>query len=944
MDKEAVHILLVEDEAAHAELVRRAFWDVSHAGRVRLTVASNLAEAQACLAQGSPPDLVIADLVLPDGRGTSLLPTEDEATLLNTAHRLPVVIMTSHGDEHIAVEAMKAGALDYVVKSAETLANMPRVAERALREWGHIIERTRAEEALRESEEKYRLLTETADDIIFVNDVDGQFLFVNKAGQEISGYTEEELLGMKVTDLITSEYVAAMVKRRAGRTAGDQRVYLYQAEFVNKTGQRIPVEVSSSPLIKNDELAGILVAARDITARKRVEEQLRFQAQLLDSVRESVVATDLEGHVIYWGKGAETLYGYRAEEVVGKLVTFIVEPEDEQKEKERMRQVLEQGLWSGQYVHRRKDGSSFWADTVISLVTGKNGQPAGMIGIDRDITERKRLEDETLARWHEAETLRRASAAVAETRSLQETLTRILEQLERVVPYDSASVQLLGGGHMEIVSGRGFPDPEAVIGLKFPVPADNPNTLVVESRKPVILVNAPTAHSAFQEAPHDHIRAWLGVPLIVHNQLIGMLAVDSVEPESFSQDHVRLVTPFANQAAIAIQNAQLVEGLEAEVAARTAEIVAEKERSETILRSIDDVIVMTDPKMRIQYVNDAFTTVTGYTAAEALEQSMLDLMGGTLSEHTEQSIRLAQARGVVWQGEVTYWRKDGRSYDAALTIVPVRDAKGDLVGYVASHRDISQLKELDRARTRFIANVSHQLRTPVANMKVFASLLRTGRRPEKTERYVAVLEEQVDRLGRLIDDILEMTTLDSGQAITAWEPVSLFSVVGDTMTRYQSQAEASGVNLGAVPAPPDLPTVKGDPVRLTQALAELVENGIIFTPSGGHVTIEAGTAQAGGQDWVTIAVHDTGPGISSEEQKRVFDRFYRGSLSESGNIPGTGLGLSLVKEILRAHGGRVTVESPAAPLTTDEECRGSTFTLWLRPEPNHIDAEHRRPG
>jgi len=109
---------------------------------------------------------------------------------------------------------------------------------------------------------------------------------------------------------------------------------------------------------------------------------------------------------------------------------------------------------------------------------------------------------------------------------------------------------------------------------------------------------------------------------------------------------------------------------------------------------------------------------------------------------------------------------------------------------------------------------------------------------------------------------------------------------------------------------------------LVQALSEGVENAVTFTGAGGRVTIEARALEEEGEQWVTIVVRDTGPGISLEEQERVFDRFFRGKLAESGHVPGTGLGLSIAQEILRAHGGRVTVES--------KEGEGSTFTLWLR--------------
>jgi diguanylate cyclase (GGDEF)-like protein len=169
-------------------------------------------------------------------------------------------------------------------------------------------------------------------------------------------------------------------------------------------------------------------------------------------------------------------------------------------------------------------------------------------------------------RAQEADTLRQAGAAVAATLRPDETIARILLQLERVVPYDSASVLLWieapdrpGEGQLEIVGGRGWSDPAVVVGLRFPVPGDNPNTVVIQQRRPYILGDAPTAHAPFREDPHSHIRSWLGVPLIVRERVIGMLAVDSAQPDYFTPDHARLVSAFADQVAIAIENARLVE-------------------------------------------------------------------------------------------------------------------------------------------------------------------------------------------------------------------------------------------------------------------------------------------------------------------------------------------------------------------------------------------------
>ncbi|MFQ5409989.1 MAG: GAF domain-containing protein, partial [Anaerolineales bacterium] len=175
---------------------------------------------------------------------------------------------------------------------------------------------------------------------------------------------------------------------------------------------------------------------------------------------------------------------------------------------------------------------------------------------------RARLFEELERRAAEAETLRQASAVVVSTLRQEEAIKRILVQLERVVPYDSAAVLLLvsddeGQQFLEIVGGRGWPDPSVVLGIRFPVPGDNPNTIVIQERRPHILDDAPAVHAPFREDPHSHIRSWMGVPLLVGERTIGMLAVDSIQPHHFTAHHAQLVTAYADQVAIAVRNAQL---------------------------------------------------------------------------------------------------------------------------------------------------------------------------------------------------------------------------------------------------------------------------------------------------------------------------------------------------------------------------------------------------
>jgi PAS domain S-box-containing protein len=279
----APQVLLVEDEEAHAELIRRAF--EGFAKPYGLTTVGRLEEARAQIAAGVP-SLVIADLRLPDGNGVELVPAGEGPA------PYPVVVMTSHGDEQVAVEAMKAGVLDYVVKSEATLAQMPFVAERALREWGHVLEQRRMAEALRESEEHFRSLIDNAQDLVAIVGEDGVIQYVSNACRGMLGYEQGELTGTSMMALVHPDEVAAaqglleQVFVR-GRTLAPGRFRVRH----KSSGYRF---LESVGILHPHERAGrrAVVNSRDITARTLAEQaQARLEGQLRQSRRLETLGT-----------------------------------------------------------------------------------------------------------------------------------------------------------------------------------------------------------------------------------------------------------------------------------------------------------------------------------------------------------------------------------------------------------------------------------------------------------------------------------------------------------------------------------------------------------------------------------------------------------------------------------------------------------------------------
>jgi len=173
--------------------------------------------------------------------------------------------------------------------------------------------------------------------------------------------------------------------------------------------------------------------------------------------------------------------------------------------------------------------------------------------------EKFRILELTQQRAVASETLRKAGTVITEALETPETVNRILDQLKEVISYDTASVQLLDGSELEIIGGSGFADLGAVIGMRFPIPGNNPNTAVIETGKPLLLSEVGDVYAEFKKKPHDHIHSWLGVPLIFQERVIGLLAIDSSEPNRFAHEDISLVSAFANQVAVALENARTYE-------------------------------------------------------------------------------------------------------------------------------------------------------------------------------------------------------------------------------------------------------------------------------------------------------------------------------------------------------------------------------------------------
>lgn len=285
MPHDTTSILLIEDEDPHAELIQRAFEDQQP--HIQLQRARSLNEARRYML-ARPPSLIIADWRLPDGESMELLPnTFDPFT------SPPIILMTSYGNEKIAVEALKSGALDYVVKSPESMLDMPHLAERAIEQWAARAERARMQKALLDSESQFRLLAENASDMISRLSTDGHMLYVSPACEVILGYTPEELTGKLSYDLFHAEDRDMVMNIFNGRSVETTQTVTFRA--IHKKGHYVWLESTARAIL--DRATGsvleVQAASRDITERKKAEEALQIAH---DNLREAYERT-IEGWV-----------------------------------------------------------------------------------------------------------------------------------------------------------------------------------------------------------------------------------------------------------------------------------------------------------------------------------------------------------------------------------------------------------------------------------------------------------------------------------------------------------------------------------------------------------------------------------------------------------------------------------------------------------------------
>lgn len=359
--------------------------------------------------------------------------------------------------------------------------------------------------------------------------------------------------------------------------------------------------------------------------------------------------------------------------------------------------------------------------------------------------------------------------------------------------------------------------------------------------------------------------------------------------------------------------ADTISDLAGDLRAQVAEVSRQRDELDTVFGGMEEAVIVLGTDLTIQEMNDSAYLLTDIERGAALDKNLLHVFRNSNLQEIAEKVRASEARV---EGEIVLFRERELHLQVHGSIIS--GVTEDRTRIVLVLNDVSRLKELERIRKDFVANVSHELKTPITAVKGYVETLLEGayEEHETSQKFLNIVLRHVDRLTAIVEDLLVVSRLESASGPgPEFEPCDIGELLGNVASLHGVRAQDGGVEL-IVECPPDV-IIEADSPLLEQAVANLLDNALKYTETGGRVDISAAVED----DAVTISVRDSGIGIPEEHLDRIFERFYRVDKGRSQELGGTGLGLSIVKHIAAAHGGRVEVESV--------EGKGSGFTIIL---------------
>jgi PAS domain S-box-containing protein len=766
----------------------------------------------------------------------------------------------------------------------------------------------RAERRLAETHRQLTTsLVDEAPDGILIADFAGRLTEVNPAACHMLGYSRAELLGKPLSELF-----------HAGDADLRDLPEALESIVRRKDGAAVPVELRTRPLSDGRWQAHV----RDVSARRRVEEVLRERQSDLDRAQ-SVAGVgswrlDLRRDEVHWSDESYRIFGVPR----GTLLTYrgfleLVHPDDREHLDRSWRAALAGAPFDVE--HRIVvDGEVKWIRERAEVDFDGAGVPSRGIGTCQDISLRKRA-DEALQRAHdserrlraELEALTRAAAAVSEAvadlpRSDLATVLQVIARQAQTL----TDARYVGLG---IGTDPAVPfDPWIALGVPDDVArkiARNPRPIgllgVVARDNRIIRTRDLHAHAAFGGFPpgHPDMHSFLGVPIRFHGRPVGnFFLADKIGAEEFSVQDQRLIELLAARAGAAI-----------EIATRYVGEAFQRAWLQTVIDQLPEGIIIVDSDCTIVLRNRVAAALARRSGLVGTSDDRLydvrDPSGAPVQFDRTPARRALQGETLVGV-EYRIVGPDGRSVPVLVSATPLVTV-GEPAGAAIVFQDIRTLKELERLREEWTSVVAHDLRQPVAVIELTVDgLLRCNpdAAPERTLRGLERIKTSSRRLGRMIDDLLDASRIESRRLTVQPRLVDLAALVAGAVE--QARETLPGAPIRAVAEGPQPAWV--DPDRIQQVLDNLLSNAVKYGEPGREIRVDVAPREGA----VELVVTNHGEGVAPDQQRSLFCRFARTREAREGSVPGLGLGLYISRGIVEAHGGRMWVESTPGETTS----------------------------
>jgi PAS domain S-box-containing protein len=788
-----------------------------------------------------------------------------------------------------SVETDREGRLRYFLNNLVGVLGGGRLH----RAWGTQRDATAAREAdeeLRRGDERYRSLLENANDIIYSHDLQGNYLAINRAGSEATGYTREEILGgLNIARVVAPEHLELARRMTEQKLRDPSRPTVYEVDIISCDGRRLTLEVSTRIAYRDGRPVAVEGIARDVTERVRAaqeRERLLEEARAARDEAEEALARrrDVEERLRTLVDASASLLGSPQTEVVLPAVLTLSHRLVAADAYAIWRYNAEEATWG---VVASSGLSDDYSRDRIEVTPHTPQVPQGPLAVE-DV-----LADPTLDARHE--TYRREGIRSLLTLPLRAhgevigTLVFYYHEPRRFAHTDVIVATALANLSASAVRTAELYDEQRRLRGEAQA-AERRATFLAEAS--TLLSSSLDYEKTLEAVAHaavPWVADWCGVDILGEDGEVRRLAVAHVDPakvewarelaERYPYDPD---APNGIPEVLRTGRAELYEEIPDELLAAAAK----DEEHLRIMREIGFNSAMVVP---LAAHGRAFGAITFVTAESGRRYGPEDL---AFAEDLARRAALA----------------------------------------VENARLYRQAQEANRIKDEFLATLSHELRTPLTAIFGWASMLAAGNLNEhEATRAIAAIERNARAQRQIVEDVLDVSRIITGKLRLEMRPVELRALVQDAVESVRPAAEAKGVYLSMLLAP-DAGEVTADPDRLQQVMWNLLSNAVKFTTAGGRVEVEL--RRDGARN--TLRVSDTGEGIAPEFLPHVFDRFRQADMGTTRQHGGLGLGLAIVRHLVELHGGEVTAESAGRGL-------GSTFTLSLPLRPVQREQESPKP-